>query len=155
MTKIIFLDVDGVLNKEASFGPNKTSLVLDPHCCSRFLTLVEETGAKVVLSSTWRYSDDAVQALRDMQILNNTHEDWATPQFLSSRPRGHEIASWLEDHPDITRFVILDDIPDMSVDQIPYFVQTNPVWGLASKDCRKARLILDYIPVETVVDETT
>src|ERR1700757_5081165 len=108
MTKIIFLDVDGVLNRECSFGKDKTNLVLDPHCCSRFLTLVDDTQAKVVLSSTWRQSEDAVQALRDMQILNNIHDDWATPIWPRDPHRGGEIAAWLSSRPEVTHYVILD-----------------------------------------------
>lgn len=53
--KIIFLDIDGVLNCEKTPNPRKLRYIVDPKLLKRFERLIERTGAKVVLSSTWRY----------------------------------------------------------------------------------------------------
>ena len=53
--KVIFLDIDGVLNCKKTPNPRKFPYVVDKRLLVRFKRLLEKTGAKVVLSSTWRY----------------------------------------------------------------------------------------------------
>ena len=53
--KIIFLDIDGVLNCTRTPNPRKFPYIVDQGLLKRFLTLRERTGAEVVLASTWRY----------------------------------------------------------------------------------------------------
>jgi hypothetical protein len=53
--RIIFLDIDGVLNCKRTPNPRKFPYVIDPLLLERFKRVVECTGAEVVLSSTWRY----------------------------------------------------------------------------------------------------
>ena len=53
--KVIFLDIDGVLNCRKTPNPRKLPYIVDPKLLKRFKRLVERTGAKVVLASTWRY----------------------------------------------------------------------------------------------------
>lgn len=61
--KVIFLDIDGVLNytKWYTNERNPGNLHgqegdLDPLCVDRIIRICEETGAKVVISSDWRIS---------------------------------------------------------------------------------------------------
>lgn len=123
--KVIFLDFDGVLNSAASFVMEKrirkakpqTSRKLPPinqtlcHVCtSNFQMILEEVpSAKIVISSTWR-------ELFDMEWLKKKLAEYGidssrvidkTP--ASFRDRGYEIKQWLEEHPEVTSFVILDD----------------------------------------------
>ena len=53
--KLIFLDIDGVLNYEGyeRFTRSGTRFV-DPVLIKRLKKIIDRTGAKVVLSSTWR-----------------------------------------------------------------------------------------------------
>ena len=53
--KVIFLDIDGVLNCAKTPNPRKLPYIVDPRLLRRFARLVKRTKAKVVLSSTWRY----------------------------------------------------------------------------------------------------
>jgi hypothetical protein len=53
--KVVFLDIGGVLNCKATRNPRKLPYVVDAKLLKRFHRLLERTGAKVVLSSTWRY----------------------------------------------------------------------------------------------------
>jgi HAD domain in Swiss Army Knife RNA repair proteins len=53
--KIIFLDIDGVLNCKGTPNPRKFPYIVDPKLLNRLQRLLERTGAEVVLSSTWRY----------------------------------------------------------------------------------------------------
>jgi len=53
--KVIFLDIDGVLNSKNTPNPRKLPYIVDSRLLARFKRLLDRTGAKVVLSSTWRY----------------------------------------------------------------------------------------------------
>lgn len=157
MSPIIFLDVDGVLNHRAVFTPRAGVAPLCPHAVGRFLKLVEETKAEVVLSSTWRLplgdrETIHIRKLRAESILAKAHKDWRTIDLpvafqngliVDSDPRrGYEIAEWLSRHPEHTNFVIIDDDADMLPEQIPYFIQTSFDTGLLDEHCDQARAIL-------------
>lgn len=58
---VIFLDIDGVLNpypnqrRNMEAGTDDTSILkLDSKCMKVLKRIIEKTGAKLVLSSTWR-----------------------------------------------------------------------------------------------------
>src|SRR5690606_10063266 len=55
--KVIFWDVDGVLNNPGTWGAWSKlgwSAALEPHLVKKARDVVRATGAKCVLSSTWR-----------------------------------------------------------------------------------------------------
>jgi len=121
---LIVLDIDGVLAHSETFplrdgldGIWRYRKQLDPRCLERLQVLVQRTGAKVLLSSTWRryqYSRDAVEVelerLGIEMVGVTTHIDLRDPEtklFLPSR--GVEIQAWLDEHPEVERYVCLDD----------------------------------------------
>lgn len=135
---IIFLDIDGVLNNNASISegvciiPEKVILVRE---------LCYRTNAKIVISSTWRKifkKKDlsywlAMLGLRDPKlIIDYTDQDGPI--------RGHEIRRWLEEHPGVTKYVILDDDIDMLEGQ--FFVKTRMETGLTNKQVLDAEILL-------------
>jgi len=128
--KLIFLDIDGVLNH---WGDNKSIWKQDypihPDNLANLLSLIDLTSAKIVLSSSWRFNSKAIQHLKTLfPILS------LTPQ--EGRNRGTQIDTWLttNDLLDIESFVILDDDSDMLDYQLPFFVQTNIHAGGLTKD---------------------
>jgi histidinol phosphatase-like enzyme len=52
--KVIFLDIDGVLNCKKTPNPRKLPYIVDKRLLRRFKQLLARTNAKVVLSSSWR-----------------------------------------------------------------------------------------------------
>jgi hypothetical protein len=60
--KVIFLDVDGVLN-----GHESQWRVI-PECVRLLNEIVERTGAKLVLSSSWRLLSDWEPAVREYGV---------------------------------------------------------------------------------------
>ena len=52
--KVIFLDIDGVLNCDKTPNPRDFPYIVDKKLLARFRKLLERTGAKVVLTSSWR-----------------------------------------------------------------------------------------------------
>jgi hypothetical protein len=121
--KVIFLDIDGVLNCETTRNPRNLPYVVDPKLLRRFKRLLDRTGAKVVLSSTWRYDPAGLFAARHAGI---PFVD-VTPD-MPRRPRRDEVLAWLSDHPRVKRYVIIDDEDD----ELPLF-QPSAATGLTQK----------------------
>ena len=80
MGKIIFLDIDGVLNSESYFK-NKIAGVIDPECVRRLNRIIKETDADIVISSSWKLSPSSVYAeFNDVGIEGNIIG--MTPNFI-------------------------------------------------------------------------
>ena len=157
--KVIFLDVDGVLNSEVSreqernnFGNWMEHEVSDMHI-NNLNKIVDATGAQIVLSSSWRF-DHPKATGRDfiadplMKILDRKLKAVGldiidvTPD-LRGKIRGAEIQDWLDRHSEVERFVILDDDVDMMEEQKPFFVNTTFKNGLTEEMANKAIEILN------------
>jgi hypothetical protein len=113
--KVIFLDIDGVLNSHESYERigNGGMLGIDEIYLERFKRILEATGAKVVLSSTWRLHPDTRAEVRNAGI------DFidCTPSIpksggAESMERGEEVLDWLIRNPGVTDYAILDDDSD-------------------------------------------
>lgn len=109
--KVIFLDIDGVLNSDSYFDKIRNLNIqgieseVDVEKIQLLKKAVDETGANVVLSSSWRYTRNA-QYLKELLLNYNIYTD-STP-FIQNE-RGLEIKQWLAEHPYVEDFVILDD----------------------------------------------
>ncbi len=112
--KILFLDVDGVLNSAKSSAHNNEVFALDPYMCLLVARICEQTGAEIVLSSSWRLSDESSEVIK--QRVFPVFID-KTPDLHGSTDRGCEIQAWMDVHPEVTRYAILDDNPDFHPDQ--------------------------------------
>jgi hypothetical protein len=62
--KVVFLDIDGVLNCTKTKNPRKFPYVVDPKLLARLNRLLERTAAKVVLSSSWRLDPIGIMAAK-------------------------------------------------------------------------------------------
>lgn len=129
MIKIIFLDIDGVLNSKQYKRKIGSKFVdpqyqIDPLVVKRLNDIIATTNAKIVISSTWRLS--FICAANALQKMQDCFADYGindivdcTPQILASDGtplisfRGDEIKEWLKRNKDVSSFVVLDDI-DMS-----------------------------------------
>ncbi len=119
--KIIFLDVDGVLNNEET--AYKTGNVIDENMVDILKHIVDETGAEIILSSSWRrgycfFLADGLQSKDpDIKKLYDALEkvglsiSGITPLSNESGPsaRPLEIREWLNRFHNIFSYVILDD----------------------------------------------
>lgn len=136
--KVIFLDIDGVLvNRDSLRVAGGFRAVGAPSCVEALNKIVEETGAQIVVSSTWRrkfrYSD--MCRLLYMWGVTGKVID-CTPFDYKFTMRGQEIAKWLEgEHVD--SFIILDDDCDMG-DLCNRLVQTCNEKGLTMEDAKEA-----------------
>src|SRR5580698_4999930 len=134
--KVLFLDIDGVLNCSKTRNPRKFPYVVDRLLLARLQKLLDRTGAKVVLSSSWRLDPVGLFAAKH----------WGVP-FIGTcpdkprSPRCKEILSWLADHPKVTRYAVIDDEDD-ELDELPLF-QPSGKTGLTMDIVRGAAAYLN------------
>jgi hypothetical protein len=145
--KVLFLDVDGVLNSKLyyknSFNPNENHSRFDAYSVFLIKQLIEEFSLKIVITSTWRAGmvDKLMSELKRNELLTYLHKDSFTPVIRLAQ-RGEEIKAWLAKHPEITEFVIIDDNENMLEEQKTRFVKTDIFAGLLDENYYNAREIL-------------
>lgn len=138
--KIIFLDIDGVLNV---FSNMALGVLLDQTRVAMMRLLAESTNSKIVVSSTWRRHKDCIDRLCDFGLSRGLfHDDWRTT-LDDLECRGDQIQLWLNEHSDVTNFVIIDDDSDMLESQMPHFVKTSMEAGFTNKHFQQAVGILN------------
>lgn len=109
--KVIFLDIDGVLNSDEYFDKISNLDIqgieqeIDIEKVKLLREAINETGAKVVLSSSWRYTRKGQQL---KELLSN-YEIYVDSIPFIQNERGLEIKQWLSENQCIEDFVILDD----------------------------------------------
>ena len=174
--KVLFLDIDGVLNSENWFAYRiycvKNNMVnilmnfvdtddsnikhkltmLDDRAIANLNRIIEETGCKVVLSSSWRSSIESenifTQNLLKLKGFKYEFYD-VTPRLWFSDfsiRRGEEIKFWLDkesEKHEIESFVILDDDSDMLPEQMNNFIHVDGQVGLTDRDVLTAIEILN------------
>lgn len=130
MKKIIFLDIDGVLNVYPQ-GRDKYGSTFHTHFEDNLQEIIDKTNAKIVISSTWRYSG--------LKVMQNMWRDRGLAgEVIDITPiepngiRGDEIAYWLQ-HNQVDTYVIIDDDSDMLPEQMPYFVRTSENYNHTDK----------------------
>lgn len=118
--KVIFLDVDGVINNnyyylESDKEEDQCYQFLSKRLIENLKRIVDETGAKLVLSSSWRSSlDDNLKprSVMGQYLVEALSKDGL---FLYDKTevlginRYEEIKTWIKNHPQTTRYVVLDD----------------------------------------------
>ena len=104
--KILFLDIDGVVNCETS-AHMAEMLPLDREMAFRVGKIVLETDCKIVLSSSWRHHPEACSV-----IAKRIHPFIDVTPRLETYRRGDEIQDWLDRHPEVERYAVLDDDAD-------------------------------------------
>ena len=159
--KVLFLDIDGVINTVGGeqgmrlcvgrdtlrdYNDKKGRLLsksefFDPAC----LYYLKE----IVVSSTWRLGIDSVDDMKDWFSCPEIRDaiiGWTPTFYSTSHPelkdrrgrvqRGEEIKYWLNKHPEVTHYAILDDDSDMDVVYENFF-KTDSFDGLKRETAYK------------------
>ncbi|MFA5695877.1 MAG: HAD domain-containing protein [Bacilli bacterium] len=139
--KILFLDCDGVINNEKSFKDEPIDPI-DQVLANRIKVIQLLTGCGIVLSSVWRNSPELVAKVEEKigKVFGVTPN--ATDPNRSER--GDEIAMWLEAHPGVKKYAILDDDLDILLEQIPNFFNTSFKLGITENTMFKVISHLNY-----------
>lgn len=157
--KVLFLDIDGVLNnynwfstpdykklqkqyKDVDYATRMRYTHIDPKCFANLNFLLKSVPElKIVLSSTWRIAD----ITRDAFNLLGKDIDNFNVRFLGYtdvlKSRGQEIQKWLDRHP-ADAFVIIDDNRDM--EHLTHkLMRIDGINGLSKQDVQAAIAILN------------
>jgi hypothetical protein len=136
--KVLFLDIDGVLNTTSTLWKLRTdgSEDIGSKHLIHLSRIVHKTGCKIVLSTSWRHFEPHIDTIKrrlltagipNEVIISKTPDMW-------DDPRGHEITAWLKDHPEVTKFAVVDDDEDAGVlDDTSNFFKTSATHGLTSE----------------------
>lgn len=188
--KIIFLDIDGVLNSNKTghyyhdkygdngfggffrsspwsvgFGevvenPTEEDIKWGQDLVDNLKRVVNETGAEIVISSTWRQTHLPPAFVKmfktyffdDAPVIGATPRIYEIPKGIfperkmsqySYPTRGYEIQYWLDNHPEVMTYCIIDDSSDFTERQKSFFVHTDYKVGFSSDDADKAIKILN------------
>lgn len=137
--KLIFLDIDGVLVTTRSLMDGN-EYRFDKECVKNLLEILTVTGAKIVISSSWR-EDRTLNQLKLLFENNGLGDNIIdiTPIHGDHEIRGSEIKAFL-DRSDlkIDKFVIIDDEEEMG-ELAPFLVETNFKSGI--DECVKKQVL--------------
>ena len=176
---IIFLDIDGVLNHNEFYknrpprntekeNPllNRLQRELDPSSVAILNNLVKETGAKIVISSTWRLIDNWKYFIPESLKLNGfEYPDSIIDQTPCIRHefslRGNEILMWIKNNQgfigapyyEYSKYVIFDDDSDMLYWQKDNFIHVDRMVGITVEDAAKAKTMLTSECCKTILGE--
>ena len=139
---IIFLDFDGVLTTPES---NYTFV---PSLLERLGRILDETKAKIVITSSWRSSSvtDMISTLKNKSNpVNQVTMFPYTERVIGVTPRcgawyrGQELDRWMKMNENMNySYIILDDEDNFTPEQRKHLIQTNHSTGLSEEDTYKA-----------------
>ena len=142
--KIIFLDVDGVLNTSKTFervynifkNTGKKELEIDLFRLQYLKTIIDQTDAKIVLSSTWRRFFQKIDnkitpsnekgKLFNNLLINHEIEIYDILSNDSDMNREQLIIDWLSQN-EVESFIMIDDEPSLFSDLLDRLIITSKV----------------------------
>ncbi|GKX66404.1 HAD domain-containing protein [Inconstantimicrobium mannanitabidum] len=157
--KVIFLDIDGVINSNFWLESHQQEIsdgtLIDKEKIELVAKIVNKTEATLVMHSGWRFwFDNTMKPIRkEAQNLINllldsglsiyamtpdltTEEIRKTKMF--SKVKASEIFLWLEQNPNVDKWIVLDDIDLHNDDLAIRQVRTNAEVGITEKDVDRA-----------------
>lgn len=149
--KVIFLDFDGVIStyeKCWRLDENKLRLIKE---------IIDNTKAKIVVSSSWKvgfhdvdsFADSLYNRSRNKEIITSNIFEWFANNIYditdnNGSLRGDEIQRWIDNHEeDINSYVILDDDDDFNDDQLFHFIQTDTYEGITEREVKLSIKLLN------------
>lgn len=151
--KVIFLDIDGVLNSER-LKDTDNEQVIDRYAVNVLKQIIDQTDATIVLSSGWRFwFDDNMEPQEEnsrqlYDILNeyglrlsSKTSDFCTEEIRINKTFSHvkaqEIKAWINEHPQVEKYVVLDDLDLRNKEINAHLVRINGKIGLTVKDAKR------------------
>ncbi len=129
--KIIFLDIDGVMNRRET-APRNRFVGFDPVPVNCLNEILAATGASIVVTGALgrsMYLDDLKLFFQHSGISGDLIV--GVTAFLGGT-RGEDISAWLEEHPDHRKcYIVIDDAgPEDIRPHCSRFIKTNWETGL-------------------------
>lgn len=132
--KVLFLDIDGVLNRKGTMERCGHFLGVDRQLSGKLLDWLKDRDVSIVLSSTWRLHPEMWDHLNEAGIR------WVdiTPDIGARR---QEIRYWLNQHPEVTKWAAIDDMVLSALDE--HWVKTDTDTGITDDHLTRLSELLD------------
>lgn len=163
MNKVVFLDIDGVLNSnlwnESHQREISDGTLIDMEKIRLLSKLIQSTNSKIILHSGWKYwfDSDLKPLCREAENLRSLLEkegltiaditpDHATEEIKKSRKfslvKADEMLAWLAEHKDVEKWIVIDDLDLHNTEIELHQIKTDQSIGLTTEDVRKAEKML-------------
>ena len=163
MNRIIFLDIDGVLNSnfwnDSHHREISDGTLVDAEKVKLLSTLVKRTNSKIILHSGWKYwFDQDLKPLcqeaenllmlfkKEELLLEGVTPDHSTEEIRNNKKfslvKASEILAWLAEHKTVDNWIVIDDLDLHNKEIEIHQVRTDPSIGLTIADVHKAEKIL-------------
>ena len=150
---VIFLDYDGVVNtpmwnedgNKCRYNFPDDNKVNNFQAVQWISELCEKCDYSIVVTSTWKNDPNYKECLINgglrpgIKILGKTERPAGTNRVDFSR--GEEIEQYLKYHPEIEKYLIIDDEDDFTDEQKKHFIKTRHDVGFQKADFRKAVIL--------------
>lgn len=153
--KVLFLDVDGVLNSNACRSELSGGGYLDEEKVKLLSRVVRRTGSVVVLHSGWRFwFTEAMEPARREAAgllalltkygvgLYGKTPDFSTPEVKKTKRfslvKASEILSWLRNHDNVENYLVLNDLDLHSKQLEKHQIRTDSETGFSDEDVSRA-----------------
>ena len=157
----LFLDIDGVLNTgqysnylvdNGLCETDTDGYLFDPEAVKNLEYIIEETDAKIIITSTWRL-DGNMQALWYNRNLVG-EVIGVTPTIQKEKGigiikiwyghKGMEVEEWLSANATAPyKYAILDDEDDYLENQSDHLILTDPMTGITKEVADKVIILFD------------
>lgn len=143
---ILFLDIDGVLRPTNSYiGKDEYGQLFIDSCVDALKYLIDKTGGKIVISSTWKSSGliimKEIWEKRGLpgEVIDITPNEVdvvesGMAEFYDMVDRGMEIDQWLKNNNYSGEYIIIDDVTDFTEEQLKRYIKTDSKIGLTITD---------------------
>ena len=170
MSKVIFLDIDGVLNSNFWNHTHQFDIsdgtLIDRDNIKMLAELVRRTGAEIILHSGWKYwFDDGLNPLRSesekLQTLlleeglriSSVTPDHATEEIKRAKKfslvKADEILAYVKAHQDVEEWVVIDDLDLHNAEVERHQLRTDAQVGLTAEDITVIEKLLSHISDES------
>ena len=147
---VVFLDIDGVLNREhINYGDDDWPVCChEPKLCANLQSILDKAGAEIVVSSAWREDDDlksrlpiilAGWGIGHMPVGYTTTDSLLVCKLSDhlwyAKNRASQILQYVSEHT-LGTWIAIDDLPLPLPDE--HFVHTHPRFGLTQQKAVEA-----------------
>ncbi len=149
--RIIFQDIDGPLiplrmyfSGNRPFANDPGSFVYDPVAVAMINHLCEQFGAKVVFNTAHNENPPEIMFKQGhFNGFKHLHDDIQTDyETLISAGRHSSIKKWLEKHPEVTEWIVIDDVLVYE----PRQILVDYTLGMTLKDFHDSQRLFGYNP---------
>jgi len=133
--RVIFTDLDGVLNPHWKTKWSKSSIQIYNQIC-------QEYDLKPVITSTWRINHTKEQLQKIFYEQGIEVEIYDYTPHLDQKDRGLEIKEWLNNNK-VDNYVVIDDIVHNITPHVDNVIKVRNWVGLTTEEYIEIKKILD------------